>query len=338
MNTNELRFHVMRLFFFHQPENGWTVDRLVTELKELDPDLKPKPVRTFLNNLSDPGVDILVTTFHEGTKRYFLNREDLVFDELSGESGDARELRASDALAMLFTSFLELMGQEDAGPAANRLVRRLGFTYGDQKRWMRIMDARQLIQWQNQKLFGSTLRDLDLVGRLLSGGEGKCWELTRLDGSVHLFVFSRMVVRQGVLLCVGSDGSEKLFELMPEEIRELEETREGPVTDAMSPALKQCLDLSHLSIGSPEAGQDEEIELAITSDDAFERIQSASLPLDSELDTAGRRLLLWHQLSSGLADWIIGLGPGVEVVRPAALRAGVLQRLRTMLEAYEARS
>lgn len=331
MNTNEMRYHVLRLFFFHQPEDGWTVEGLARELNDIAPDMSMKPVRTFVNNLADSTLGILEVRTYQSTKHYFLLRESMVYSDPAGNEETEQQQHASDVVAMLLTSMLDTMDQQDAAPILQRLISRIAFTYGEHSRWLNILKSRELLQWQNQQLFGLSLRDLETVYRLLSRGPHKAWTITSPDGIHRLFVFHKCIVRQGVLLCIGTDNDAQFIELRPCDIQSLKEERHTHGFEPVDPRTAHAIEMAHLAIGTSSHGLDHDIILRITCESALKRIQNISMPLDCELDVESRTLNILHPLTTGLVDWIVSLGTGVRVEQPLALCDMVLERLQELV-------
>lgn len=328
MDPALLRFHISRMIFFHQPVEGWTVEALQERLEQDFGTLSLKAMRTFLNQLEQEG--LVSSVRRSKVKHYYLVRGDLAYDDAAGM--DDLEQKTADVLMMLTVSLLAHMGVEQAKPVVDRLMKRVGYTYEDRRHWDEIRMATKQVMWGNLRIFGLTIKAVELIYELLIASPGACFKLALRDGRKMTFHPHGMIVRDGVPLVVGADQERACYaEVLPASVSDWGKSGQKPVS--LPENEKFRIDAAHLHFGTPEPAQLEAITLRL-DDEACERIGGLSLPLESELDEENKLLVIYHPITEGLLNWIAGLGRGVTVASPDYLRERMVRHLAAILEEY----
>ena len=158
---------------------------------------------------------------------------------------------------------------------------------------------------------------------------------TRGEGRVHMFDPYTLAVYRGGLYLIGrSDRYEKIIYLAVERTLSVELSKERFEYPARYSPRRH-----HLGVFGIIGGEETRVELLLMDRETAALLRARRLNLGERFHARKDGTTLLTMRARGideLANWVLGFGPHVKVVRPAALRDRVARDLRAAYELYEA--
>ena len=180
----------------------------------------------------------------------------------------------------------------------------------------------------------------DTIDRILRGLVGQLrlridYGGTRGEGRVHAFDPYTLAVYRGGLYLIGrSDRHEKIIYLAVERILSVELTKERFEYPARYSPSRH-----HRGVFGIIGGEETRVELLLMDRETAALLRARRLNLGERFHARKDGTTLLTMRARGideLANWVLGFGPHVQVLRPAALRERVARDLRAAGELYEA--
>ena len=153
-------------------------------------------------------------------------------------------------------------------------------------------------------------------------------------GRVHTFDPYTLVVYRGGLYLIGrSDRHEKLIYLAVERIRSVELT-----TERFDYPARYSPRRHHRGVFGIIAGDETHVALLLMDPETAALLRARRLNLAERFQPRNDGTTLLTMRVRGideLANWVLGFGPHVKVLRPAALRERVARELRAASRMYD---
>lgn len=315
------------MFLFRQPLYGWTVESLHKKICETyDVDLSIKSIRTFTNNLGQCGLIETVISKEDGrTKRLFLKKGSLTLE-------GAVNIQHKTAMAFI-VSMMQSMKATDLSPLIDSMLTQLSYTFESYDDWYQILVLSRDFAWFHQSFFELSEHQLLIAHELLTKKQF-IFSMELADQRVVMFSFSRIILRDGITLLTGVDRQENVYvEINLSDVTNISRTNITKPAPRLHPVEQNKLNTGHLSIGTPTGGQVYTAVLQL-NEDCCSRLKNRPRSLDMELNEDTKQLIIYHELSEDLVDWIMGLGYGVVVIEPQELRESVYERLEMLTRQY----